>query len=76
MENAEVCITSKEGKNRRNFGQVIIYNVVFNPFSSRFGLPLHNTPFSGLLMKSIGALFYGRISFLVSTACVLHLYYK
>ena len=77
MENAEVYITSKdEKKNRRNFGEVIIYNVVFNPFSSRVGLPLHNTPFPGLLMKSIGALFYDRISFLASTACVLHLYYK
>ena len=75
MENAEVYITSKE-KNRRNFGDVIIYNVVFNPFSSRFGLPLHNTPFPGLLMKSSGGLFYDRISFLASIACVLHLYYK
>ena len=64
----------RKKKNRRNFGEVIIYNVVFNPFSSRFGLPLHNTPFPGLLMKSIGALFYDRISFLASTACVLHLY--
>ena len=26
-------ITSKEEKNRSNFGEVIIYNVVFNPFS-------------------------------------------
>ena len=52
MENAEVYITSKE-KPRRNFREVIIYNVVFNPFSTRFGL--HNTPFPGLLRKSIGA---------------------
>ena len=66
----------KGKKNRRNFGEVIIYNVVFNPFSSRFGLPLHNTPFPGLLMKSSGGLFYDQISFLVSTACVLHLFYK
>ena len=76
MENAEVYITSKEEKNIRNFGEVIIYNVVFNLFFSRFELPLHNTPFPGLLMKSIGGLFYDRISFLASTACVLHLYYK
>ena len=75
VENAEVYITSKE-KNRRNFGGLISYNVVFNPFSSRFGLPLHNTHFPGLLMKSIRALFYDRISFLASPACVLHLYYK
>ena len=46
----------------------MIYNVVFNPFSSRVGPPLHNTPFLGFLMKSIGALFYDRISF------VRHLY--
>ena len=77
MEIAEVYITSKEEeKNRRNFGEVIIYNLVFNPFYSRFGLPLHNTPFPGLLMKSSGGLFYDRISFLASTACVLHLYNK
>ena len=43
MENAEVYLTSK--KEKKNFGEVIIYNVVFNPFSSRFGLPLHNTLF-------------------------------
>ena len=77
MENAEVYITSKEEKATEGTSErLIIYNVVFNPFSSRFGLPLHNTPFPGLLMKSIGALFYDRISFLASTACVLHLYYK
>ena len=51
MENAEVYITSKEEK--KSFGVVIIYNVVLNLFSSRFGLPLHTTPFPGLLMKSI-----------------------
>ena len=45
MENAEVYITSEEEKNRRNFGDVIIYNVDFNPFSSRFGLPFITLPF-------------------------------
>ena len=28
---------------------------VYSPFSDRVGLPLHNTPFPGVLMKSIGA---------------------
>ena len=27
---------------------------VYSPFSDRVGLPLHNTPFPGVLMKSIG----------------------
>ena len=79
MQNAEIFIYNikgREEKNKMNFGEVIIYNVVFNLLSSRFGLPLHNTPFPGLLMKSIGALFNDRISFLASTTCVLHLYYK
>ena len=71
MENTEVYITSKEEKNRRNFGEVIIYNVVFNPFFSRFGLPLHNTPFPGFLMKSIGALF----STGYPSWCQLYVYY-
>ena len=31
---------------------------VYSPFSDRVGLPLHNTPFPGVLMKSIGAAFY------------------
>ena len=75
MENGEVYIISKE-KNRSTFGEIFTYNVVFNPFSARFGRPLHNTPLPGLLMKSIGGLFYDQISFLASTACVLHLYYK
>ena len=34
---------------RRNIGEVIIYNVVFILFSSRFGLPLHNTPLSRIV---------------------------
>ena len=34
----------------------IIYILsVYSPFSDRVGLPLHNTPFPGVLMKSIGA---------------------
>ena len=30
----------------------------YSPFSDRVGLPLHNTPFPGVLMKSIGAVFF------------------
>ena len=30
---------------------------VYSPFSDRVGLPPHNTPFPGVLMKSIGASF-------------------
>ena len=30
---------------------------VYSPFSDRVGLPHHNTPFPGVLMKSIGAVF-------------------
>ena len=30
---------------------------VYSPFSDRVGLPPHNTPFTGVLMKSIGAVF-------------------
>ena len=31
---------------------------VYSPFSDRVGLTLHNTPFPGVLMKSIGAAFF------------------
>ena len=31
---------------------------VYSPFSDRVGLPLHNIPFPGVLMKSIGAAFF------------------
>ena len=34
---------------------------VYTPFSDRVGLPLHNTPFPGVLMKSIGAAFFDRM---------------
>ena len=30
---------------------------VYSPFSDRVGLPHHNTPFPGVLMKNIGAAF-------------------
>ena len=30
---------------------------LYSPFSDRVGLPLHNNPFPGVLMKSIGAAF-------------------
>ena len=39
MENAEVYITSKEQKTRRSFGEVIIYNLVFNPFPLGLDFP-------------------------------------
>ena len=44
--------------------------LVYSPFSDRVGLPLHNTPFPGVLMKSIGAAFFNRMPFLTSTTCV------
>ena len=31
---------------------------VYSLFSNRVGLPLHNTPFPGVLMKIIGAAFF------------------
>ena len=43
---------------------------VYSPFSDRVGLPLHNTPFPGVLMKSIGTAFFDRMPFLTSTTCV------
>ena len=43
---------------------------VYSPFSDRVGLPLHNTHFPGVLMKSIGATFFDRMHFLTSTTCV------
>ena len=43
---------------------------VYSPFSNRVGLPLHNTPFPGVLMKSIGAAFFDRMPFLTPTTCV------
>ena len=30
---------------------------VYSPFSDRIGLPIHNTPFPGVLIKSIGTAF-------------------
>ena len=51
--------------------QLYIYILSFYiPFSDRVGLPLHNTPFPGVLMKSIGAAFFDRMPFLTSTTCV------
>ena len=43
---------------------------VYSTFSDRVGLPPHNAPFPGVLMKSIGAAFYNRMPFLTSTTCV------
>ena len=43
---------------------------VYSPFSDRVGLPLHNTPFPGVLMKSIGAAFSDLMPFLTSTTCM------
>ena len=51
-------------------GIIIDILSVYNPFSDRVGLPLHNTPFPGVLMKSIGAAFFDRMPFLTSTTCV------
>ena len=39
---------------------------VYSPFSDRAGLPLHDTPFPGVLMKRIGATFFDRMPFLTS----------
>ena len=44
---------------------------VYSPFADMVGLPLHNTPFSGVLMKSIGAAFFDRMPFLTSTRTVI-----
>ena len=66
MENANVYIPSN-GENQMNFREVMICNVVLNPFSSRVVLPLHNTPFSRVLEEH----FYNEIPFLASTTCVL-----
>ena len=42
----------------RNIDYIFDYILaVYSPFSDRVGLPLHNTPFPGVLMKSIGAAF-------------------
>ena len=32
-------------------------SLVYSPFSDKVGLPLHTTPFPGVLMKSSGAAF-------------------
>ena len=41
-----------------DFKQQCVYiSSVYSPFSDRVGLPLHNIPSSGVLMKSIGAEF-------------------
>ena len=44
--------------------------ITFGCLTNRVGLPPHNTPFPGLLIKSIGAAFYDRMPFLTSTTCV------
>ena len=46
-------------------------SLVHSPFSERVGLPPHNTPIPGVLMKNIGAaFFYDRMPYLTSTTCV------
>ena len=47
----------------------IILLSVYSPFD-RVGIPPHNTPFPGVLMKSIGAAFFDQMTFLTSTTCV------
>ena len=43
---------------------------VYSAFSDRIGLPLHNIPSTGVLMKRIGAYFcYDLMTFLGSTTC-------
>ena len=59
---------------------ILIYNLVvlkktlissvYSPFFDRVGLPPHNIPFPGVLMKRIGAAFYDRMPFLTSTTYV------
>ena len=49
---------------------VIYISSVYSPFSDMVGLPSHNTPFPGVLMKSIGAASFDRMPFLTSTTCV------
>ena len=47
---------------------VYIQLSVYSPFSDTVGLPTHNAPFPGVLMKSIGAAFFNdRLPFLTST---------
>ena len=41
-----------------NNSYIYIYISVYSSFSDRVGLPLHNIPSSGVLMKNIGAEFY------------------
>ena len=65
-ENANVYIPSN-GEKQINFREVMIYNVVFDPISSRVVLPLHSTPFPRVLEDH----FYNEIPFLASTTCVL-----
>ena len=38
--------------------QCYYISLLYSPFSDRVGLPLHNIPSSGVLMKSIGADFF------------------
>ena len=45
MENADVYITSKEEKTRRNIGEVIIYNVVLICVPLGLDFPFITLPF-------------------------------
>ena len=47
-----------------------LYIIGLESVSDSDGLPLHNTPFPGVLMKRIGASFFDRMPFLTSTTCV------
>ena len=44
-------------KSGRTVPSNIYYRFIYSPFSDRVGLPPHNAPFPGVLMKSIGAAF-------------------
>ena len=71
LEQEEIIQELEEGKNDLvNISTVILLLSVYSPLSDRVGLPLHDTPFPGVLMKSIGATFFDRMPFLTSTTCV------
>ena len=48
----------------------IYISSVYSLFSDRVGFPPHNTPFPGVLIKSIGAAFFIQMPFLTSTTCM------
>ena len=58
----------EEGSDITQCSYIYIYILsVYSQSSDRVGLPLNDTPFPGVLMKSIGAAFFDRMPFLTST---------